>query len=189
MFNGVVVRTLCAVIAGVLLAGIAGAAAAQDKAKPRFRFVYISLFDDPKEHYIPLYGRTWVGLGFSDVSAEDARVKACESHVASREQLVAACRASPQQSLGPGADCGVVTRAHDEVVASCTAPQNGRACPESSFFAVARTDVERQTLPAAAGMSCGQKTLAAAQRAAIAACEKAGARKKVAGRCKLEISG
>lgn len=182
-------RSLVVLIAGLLLAGTAGLAAAQEPAKPRYRFVYISLFDDPKEHYIPLRGSTWIELGFSNDSAEDARTKACQVQEDSRSQLVAACRASPQQSLGPGADCGVVSRAHDEIVANCTAPQNGRACPENSFFAIARTEVPNATMPTAAGMSCGQKTVAAAQRAAIAACEKAGARKKIAGRCKVLSSG
>ena len=159
-----------AAIAGLLLAGIAGSTDAQDRAKPRFRFVYITLFDEPKQHYIPLYGRTWVEVGTSDLSAEDAKEKACQIQIESRNQLVTACRASPHQSFGPGADCGVVSRAHDEIVAGCTAPANGRACPENSYFAVARTDTPTTMVPAAAGMSCGQKTLAAAERAAIAAC-------------------
>ncbi len=148
-------------------------------------FRYVAIFDYPEAHfpYAVGPGRVTVLIGSSDVSADDAKGRAC-ADVSRHLATVKANRGAPGWDSVMGAPYKSALEIAESTAAACTSPDNGIVCKAPHFLATAVAQADGEVSFRAAGVACNAQSAAAAERAALARCDQARQRKGVATPCK-----
>lgn len=168
------------VFAIMSLAVAAFALATPAVAQPEGKYVYIYAFYPPENDPMP-WKRTIVNYSRSDLSAEDAKTKACSGFLEDVQNWTKVCQSQPSFKPFPYEprlrsftcqDHLSVFKANYE---SCISPTNSVAC-SSGFMAIVKsrhslTVGDDNAEPTAAGIVCGKGTQADAWAAAKQACE------------------